>query len=115
MYPGLDLYYTDPARHLITADQDTDDLDDIDDLDRDVSVRRVNGYEFLIYDSVKKIGAPFQPGMPEPPCPVPPPDSPKRGKKTKSCATICKIQETLGNYILLASCSAFLLPTNAHS
>ena len=31
--PGLDLYYTDPAQHLITAGQDLDDLDhDLPDL-----------------------------------------------------------------------------------
>ena len=32
MLPGLDLTYTDPAQHLITAGQD------IDSLDRDLSV-----------------------------------------------------------------------------
>ena len=26
-FPGLDLYCTDPARHLLTAGQDLDDLD----------------------------------------------------------------------------------------
>ena len=44
MFPGLDLYYEDPAQHLITAGQAIDDLDrdlcdlseDVDDLDRDV-------------------------------------------------------------------------------
>ena len=40
--PGLDLYCTDPAQHLISAGQGIDDLDrDLSDL----SVRRVN--EFL--------------------------------------------------------------------
>ena len=34
-FPGLDLYYTDLALHLITAGWD------VDDLDRDVSVQRV--------------------------------------------------------------------------
>ena len=29
MNPGLDLCCTDPAQHLITADQDLDDFDDI--------------------------------------------------------------------------------------
>ena len=37
--PGLDLCYTYPAQHLITAGYD---IDDIDDLDRDLSVRHVN-------------------------------------------------------------------------
>ena len=48
MFLGLDLYYTDPAQHLITAGQDLDGLDrnlsDLSDLDRDLSdlsVRRV--------------------------------------------------------------------------
>ena len=35
MFPGLDLYYTDPAQHLITAGWDRDDLD------HDLSFRRL--------------------------------------------------------------------------
>ena len=41
MFPGLDLYYPDPAQHLTTAGEDLDDLDrDLSDL----SVRRVQVY-----------------------------------------------------------------------
>ena len=39
-FVGLDLYYTDPAQHLITAGYDLVDLDDLHDL-YDLSVRRV--------------------------------------------------------------------------
>ena len=39
MFPGLELYYIDPAQHLVTAGEDLYDLDrDLSDL----SVRRVN-------------------------------------------------------------------------
>ena len=38
IFAGFDLYYTDPALHLITARWDPDDLD------RDLYVRRVPGY-----------------------------------------------------------------------
>ena len=42
MSPGLDLYYTDPARHIITAGQYPDDLGhDLSDL----SVRPVKLFE----------------------------------------------------------------------
>ena len=27
MFPGLDLYYTDPAQHLTTGSEELDDLD----------------------------------------------------------------------------------------
>ena len=30
MFPGLDLYYTDPAQQLVTAGSDLDDLSDLD-------------------------------------------------------------------------------------
>ena len=45
-FPGWDLYYTDPARHLIIkAGEDPDDLDhlDPDDLDHDLS----DGWNFF--------------------------------------------------------------------
>ena len=32
MFPGLDLYYTDPAQPLTTTHELLDDLDDVDDL-----------------------------------------------------------------------------------
>ena len=32
MFPGLDLYHTDPAQHLITAGEDLDDLYDLSDI-----------------------------------------------------------------------------------
>ena len=41
MFPGLHLYYTDPAQYIITAGWD---LDDIDYLDRDLSVPRVSPF-----------------------------------------------------------------------
>ena len=31
-FPGLDMYYTDPAQHIAMAGQDLDDLDDLNDL-----------------------------------------------------------------------------------
>ena len=44
MFPGLDLYCTDPSQHIITAgydldylDRDLSDLSDLSDLDRDLS------------------------------------------------------------------------------
>ena len=38
MFPGLDLYCTDPAQHLTTAGEDLSDLDrDLSDLDRHLS------------------------------------------------------------------------------
>ena len=44
----MDLCYTDPAQHLITAGQDLDDLDrDLSDLS-DLSVLRVNGVPFTL-------------------------------------------------------------------
>ena len=30
MFPGLDLYCTDPVQHLIVVGSDLDDLDDVD-------------------------------------------------------------------------------------
>ena len=47
MFPGLDLYCTDPAQHLITAGEDLDDLSDL-------SVRRVL---FLPYCTGFSVGA----------------------------------------------------------
>ena len=32
MFPGLDLYYTDPAQHTMTTENDLDDLYDLHDL-----------------------------------------------------------------------------------
>ena len=57
MFPGLDLYYTDPAQHLITAGEDPDDLDrDLSDLS-DLSVRRVNDnkWDGKIYTHIYKV------------------------------------------------------------
>ena len=43
MFIGLDLYYTDPVQHLITARQDLDDISVHDDQSvHDLSVRGVN-------------------------------------------------------------------------
>ena len=42
MFPGLGLYYADPAQPLTTAGGELDDLDsDLSDLDHDLSVRGV--------------------------------------------------------------------------
>ena len=38
MFPGLDLYHTDPAKHATTVGRDLDDLQ----IDRDVSEVRIN-------------------------------------------------------------------------
>ena len=55
MFPGLDLYCTDPAQYLTTAGEDLDDLDrDLSDL----SVRRVKRLEFL---SIRLIFGLFKP------------------------------------------------------
>ena len=37
IFRGLDLYYTDPAQHLIAAGRDPDDLSDDLDVDGDLS------------------------------------------------------------------------------
>ena len=43
-FPGLDLYYTGPAQHRITASQDlVEDLDDVDDLNGDTSTTSTGG------------------------------------------------------------------------
>ena len=38
VFPGLDMYFTDPAQYIITAGEDLDDLEDLSDLsvDRDL-------------------------------------------------------------------------------
>ena len=36
VFRGLDLYYTDPAQHLMAAGRDPDDLHNLHDLDHDL-------------------------------------------------------------------------------
>ena len=50
MFPGLDLYCTDPAQYLITANEDLDDLS-VDDL----SARRVEAVWLLQRGSTSKL------------------------------------------------------------